>query len=260
MTASQSRTGALRSPEDMARAHILIVDDDRRIRSLLSKYLGGEGYLVSAAANTQEAGERLRDLVFDLIVLDIMMPGESGAEFATRLRASDEPLRSAPILMLTALSETANRVAGLEAGVDDYLAKPFDPRELSLRIASILRRCRQPHPVSPPLARFGEFAFDLISGDLLRGGVPTALTSRERDILRQLIEHRGEIVSRETLAKRSAGLTISERSVDVEIARLRRKIERDPCAPRLLLTIRGHGYRLVLDPPRLEPADPRGHS
>jgi two-component system phosphate regulon response regulator OmpR len=227
---------------------------------LLSKYLGGEGYLVSAAANTQEASERLRDFVFDLIVLDAMMPGETGAEFATRLRAGDEPLRSAPILMLTALSETANRVAGLEAGVDDYLAKPFDPRELSLRIASILRRCRQPPQLSPELSRFGDFTFDWLSGELLRRGVPEPITAREKDILRRLVEHRGEIVSREKLAKRSAGLTINERSVDVEIARLRRKIEADPCAPRLLLTIRGQGYRLLLAPPRLGPVDSRGHS
>ena len=260
MTLLPSRTGALHGSSEMARAHILIVDDDRRIRSLLSKYLGAEGYLVSAAANTHEAGERLRDFVFDLIVLDVMMPGETGAEFATRLRTGEEPLRSAPILMLTALSETANRVAGLEAGVDDYLAKPFDPRELSLRIASILRRCRQTRQPSPELAHFGDFTFDRMSGDLRRKGVPEPLTARESDMLRQLVEHKGEIVSREKLAKRSAGLTINERSVDVEIARLRRKIEGEPSAPRLLLTIRGQGYRLLIDSPRLGPADPRGHS
>lgn len=260
MTTGESPTIALRASSGMTGAHILIVDDDMRIRNLLSKYLRGEGYYVSAAANTREAGERLRDLVFDLIVLDMMMPGESGADFASRLRAGDEPLRSAPILMLTALAETANRVAGLEAGVDDYLAKPFDPRELSLRIASILRRCRQSRPISPVKARFGEFTFDLTSGDLLRSGVPAPLTARERDILRLLVEHKGEIVSRETLAKRGAALAICERSVDAEIARLRRKIESEPCAPRFLLTIRGHGYRLMLDSPRLEPADPRGPS
>ena len=260
MTATQLQTGSRRTPSDMAGAHILVVDDDRRIRSLLSQYLGGEGYFVSAAANTLEARERLRDLVFDLIVLDMMMPGENGADFATKLRASDEPLRSAPILMLTALSETANRVAGLEAGVDDYLAKPFDPRELSLRIASILRRCRRQRPKSSTLARFGDFVFDPVSGNLLREGVPTPLTARESDILRRLVERRGDIVSRDMLAKRNAGLTINERSVDVEIGRLRRKIEADPNAPRLLLTIRGQGYRLMLDPPRFGPADSRGPS
>jgi len=258
MTGAQSQTPTPLPPGALAGAHILVVDDDRRIRSLLSRYLTSEGYLVSAAANAREAGERLRDLVFDLIVLDVMMPGENGADFASRLRASDEPLCSAPILMLTALSETAHRVAGLEAGVDDYLAKPFDPRELSLRIASILRRCQRPRPTSPMLARFGAYAFDPVSGDLMRGSDVVPLTARESAILRQLIEHRGNIVSRETLARRNAGLAINERSVDVEIGRLRRKIEDKPNAPRLLLTIRGQGYRLMIDPPRLGPADYRG--
>lgn len=258
MTSTQASTSGPRLSADTAGAHILVVDDDKRIRSLLSKYLTGEGYLVSAAANAREAGERLRDLVFDLIVLDMMMPGETGVDFASRLRASDEPLRSAPILMLTALKETANRVAGLEAGVDDYLAKPFDPRELSLRIASILRRCQFPRPTSSIIARFGEYAFNPVNGDLLRGSQPVPLTSRESAILCRLVEHKGDIVSRETLAKRGLGLSINERSVDVEIGRLRRKIEIDPCTPRLLITIRGQGYRLMLDPPGLGPADPRG--
>lgn len=260
MTAAQSQTSAPRLPANMAGAHILVIDDDKRIRSLLSRYLTREGYLVSAAANTREAGDQLRDLVFDLIVLDVMMPGENGADFASRLRASDEPLRSAPILMLTALSETANRIAGLESGVDDYLAKPFDPRELSLRIASILRRCQRPRPISQIIVRFGEYAFDPVSGDLLRGNEPVPLTARECAILRRLVEHKGDIVSRETLARRSAGLAINDRSVDVEIGRLRRKIEEAPDAPRLLLTIRGQGYRLMIDPPRLAPADSRGLS
>ncbi len=122
--------------------HILVVDDDRRIRSLLSRFLVSEGYLVSAVASAAEAMTRLRVFLFDLIVLDVMMPGETGLQFAARLRAGDAPMRSAPILMLTALSETSNRVEGLEAGVDDYLGKPFEPRELALRIASILRRTR----------------------------------------------------------------------------------------------------------------------
>jgi len=232
-------------------AHILVVDDDKRIRTLLSRYLVNEGYLVSAAANAQEATERLRDLAFDLIVLDVMMPGENGKQFAARLRESGEPLRSAPILMLTALAETADRVEGFEAGVDDYLAKPFDPRELSLRIASILRRSRRLEP-SDGLARFGEFAFDPARGELLRGGQPVKVTTRERDLLRTLIDHAGAIVSRQTLAQRAAEHSASERSVDVEIARLRRKIEDDPNAPRHLQTVRGQGYRLLVEPPRVK--------
>jgi len=230
-------------------AHILVVDDDKRIRTLLSRFLAREGYLVSAAANAREATERMRDLVFDLIVLDVMMPGESGTQFAARLRESPEPWCSAPILMLTALTETANRVEGLEAGVDDYLAKPFDPRELSLRIASILRRARRAEPVDS-LARFGDFVFDSARGELTRAGAPVRLTTRERDLLQTLVEHAGAIVSRQTLARRTAEQKAAERSVDVEIARLRRKIEADPNAPRHLQTVRGQGYRLLIELPR----------
>jgi two-component system, OmpR family, phosphate regulon response regulator OmpR len=226
-------------------AHILVVDDDQRIRTLLSRYLMKEGYFVSAAADTREASARMRDIAFDLIVLDVMMPGESGTSFAARLRESAEPLRSAPILMLTALTETADRVEGLEAGVDDYLAKPFDPRELSLRIASILRRARRADPTGPK--RFGDFVFDPSRGELLHDGAPVRLTTRERDLLRALAESGGAIVSRQTLAQRDPARSASERSVDVEIARLRRKIETDPNAPRYLQTVRGHGYRLLVD-------------
>jgi two-component system phosphate regulon response regulator OmpR len=229
-------------------AHILVVDDDQRIRTLLSRYLMNEGYLVSAAADAKEASARMRDLAFDLIVLDVMMPGESGTAFAARLRNGPEPLRSAPILMLTALTETANRVEGLEAGVDDYLAKPFDPRELSLRIASILRRARRAD--SARTKRFGDFVFDPSRGELLHDGAPVRLTTRERDLLRTLAERDGAIVSRQTLAQRDPERSASERSVDVEIARLRRKIETDPNAPRYLQTVRGHGYRLLVEPLR----------
>lgn len=229
--------------------HILIVDDDKRIRALLSRYLAAEGYLVSAAADAREAKERLEDFAFDIIILDVMLPGESGMAFAARLRDSEEPLRSAPILMLTALTETHNRVEGLEAGVDDYLAKPFDPRELSLRIASILRRSRRPEPANVAI-RFGAFTFDPASNDLLRDGAPARLTTRERDLLGILVDHRGATVSRETLARRTLTRNASERSVDVEIARLRRKIEKDPNAPRYLQTVRGRGYRLLVEPLR----------
>ncbi|MBL1256286.1 response regulator [Methylocystis sp. Sn-Cys] len=231
-------------------AHILVVDDDRRIRALLTRYLMREGYFVSAAADAREASALLVDFAFDLIVLDCMMPGESGTQFAARLREGPEPLRSAPILMLTALHETRNRVEGLEAGVDDYLAKPFDPRELSLRIASILRRARRPESVDP-LVRFGPFAYDPARAELTtQAGEAVRLTTRERDMLQILVEHAGAIVSRQTLASRESEPKAAERSVDVEIARLRRKIELDPGAPRYLQTVRGQGYRLVVDAPR----------
>jgi two-component system phosphate regulon response regulator OmpR len=235
----------------VAGAHILIVDDDSRIRSLLSRFLVAEGYLVSAAADAAEAARWLGDILFDLIVLDVMMPGENGMCFAQRLRAGAEPLRSAPILMLTALAETGNRVSGLEAGADDYLAKPFDPRELSLRIASILRRVRRP-AAGPRIAQFDEFSFDFETGELYRREARVPLTTREQEILRILAEREGAIVTRETLAKRGDLPAATERSVDVEIGRLRRKLESDPRTPRLLLTVRGRGYRLLRRAPRYE--------
>jgi two-component system phosphate regulon response regulator OmpR len=238
--------------EDRAERHILVVDDDKRIRTLLTRYLAAEGYLVSAAADAAEARVRLADLSFDLIVLDVMMPGESGTQFAQSLRSEAEPLRSAPILMLTALGETKDRVEGLEAGVDDYLAKPFEPRELSLRIASLLRRSRRPER-SPPrvkAVRFGDFCFDLEKGRLQEQDREIHLTTRESEILAALAQEAGGIVPRRRLAQRSVNGKIEsagERSVDVEVARLRRKIERDESGPRHLQTIRGRGYRLWVD-------------
>jgi two-component system phosphate regulon response regulator OmpR len=234
-------------------AHILIVDDDKRIRSLLSRFLMGEGYLVCDAANAAEADARMQELAFDLVVLDVMMPNEDGMTFARRLRSRSEPMRSIPILMLTALTETADRLEGLEAGVDDYLAKPFEPRELALRIMSILRRARpQEQNDAAPIVRFGAFTFDLARGELLRGENFIRLTLRESELLRVLAAHGGGIVSRQTLASRGSPPgkeRASERSVDVEIARLRRKIEDDSSMPRHLQTVRGRGYRLMITPP-----------
>jgi two-component system phosphate regulon response regulator OmpR len=231
--------------------HILVVDDDERIRTLLSRYLAAEGYLVSSAADAAEAMARLEDMTFDLIVLDRMMPGENGADFARRLRRDcDEPLRSAPILMLTARGEARDRVEGLEAGVDDYLAKPFEPRELSLRIAGLLRRAARAPTAAVKAVRFGEFRFDLEKGRLEAHGGAVHLTSRECEMLQALARSPGEIVSRRRLARRAADGKIEcagERSVDVEVARLRRKIETDADGPRHLQTIRGRGYRLTVD-------------
>jgi two-component system phosphate regulon response regulator OmpR len=237
--------------EDRARRHILVVDDDMRIRTLLTRYLAAEGYLVSAAADAAEASARLADLAFDLIVLDVMLPGETGVQFAQRLRREAEPLRSVPILMLTARGETRDRVEGLEAGVDDYLAKPFEPRELSLRIAGILRRTSRPaRPRGVKAVRFGAFLFDLEKGRLLEHDHNVHLTTREIEMLSDLAQDAGAIVSRRRLARRAVDGKVEfagERSVDVEIARLRRKIERDADGPRHLQTIRGRGYRLWVD-------------
>lgn len=224
-------------------AHILVVDDDRRLRDLLTSFLGKNGFRVTAAASADEARAMLATLAFELIVLDVMMPGETGLTFASSLRETSD----VPILMLTARAEPLDRVAGLEAGVDDYLGKPYEPKELLLRIASILRRAR-PAPVKADetMVRFGPFVFLMERGELRRGDEPIRLTERERDILRLLGANPGESVSREALAGPGAGA--QERTIDVQINRLRRKIEEDPANPLFLQTARGSGYKLVVDP------------
>ncbi|MFG1363759.1 response regulator [Xanthobacter versatilis] len=221
--------------------HLLVVDDDNRIRTLLSRFLTEHGYRVTTAANAAEARGRLDGLAFDLLVLDVMMPGESGLDLARDLRRSS----AVPILMLTARSETSDRITGLEAGVDDYLAKPFEPRELLLRIGSILKRALPPAQKAIESVRFGEFAFHLERGELTRNTEIVRITERERDMLRALAEAPGETVPRLALA---GGGAASERAVDVQVNRLRRKLERDPANPIFLQTVRGIGYRLVVTP------------
>jgi two-component system, OmpR family, phosphate regulon response regulator OmpR len=222
--------------------HLLLVDDDRRIRDLLSRFLFGEGYRVTTAETAAEARAKLDGLKFDLLILDVMMPGETGFELAKNLRAAS----SVPILMLTALDEKENRIKGLELGADDYVAKPFEPRELSLRIASILRRA-QP-ATAPPVesVRFGPFVFHIGRGELRRGEEVIHLTDRERVMLRLLAAAPGETVPRQALA--GNGGAVGERAVDVQVNRLRRKIERDPANPLIVQTVRGIGYRLVVSP------------
>lgn len=228
------------APADDA-AHLLLVDDDRRIRALMARYLTAQGYRVTTAEDAADAWRRLGSLAFDLIVLDVMMPGENGFDFATRLRRDSR----VPILMLTARSETNDRVRGLEAGADDYLTKPFEPKELSLRIASILRRVAPPapEPALAPVARFGPFAFDIERGELRRDDDIVRLTDREKLMLQMLARGAGEPVAREALAGDGA----NERTIDVQINRLRRKIEIDPANPLYLQTARGAGYRLMTD-------------
>src|ERR1043166_6202529 len=202
--------------------HLLVVDDDRRIRDLLSRFLHGEGYRVTTADNAADARAKLGSLSFDLLVLDVMMPGETGFQFAKSLRETS----AVPILMLTAKAEADSRITGLELGADDYVPKPFEPRELSLRIANILKRTI---PVPAPTiesVRFGEFVFHLGRGELKRGEEIVHLTDRERDMLRVLAATPGETVPRLALAGNGTGS--NERAVDVQVNRLRRKIERDP--------------------------------
>jgi len=220
--------------------HLLVVDDDRRIRDLLSRFLAGEGYRVSTAETAADARAKLNGLSFDLLILDVMMPGESGFDLAKAIRGNS----SVPILMLTARDAAESRIKGLEIGADDYLSKPFEPRELSLRIANILKRAQ---PAANPPAesvRFGPFVYHLTRGELRRGEEIIRLTDREREMLRILAGTPGETVSRMALA--GNGGTVSERAVDVQVNRLRRKIERNPANPMFVQTVRGIGYRLVI--------------
>jgi two-component system phosphate regulon response regulator OmpR len=230
-------------PETLAddAPHLLVVDDDRRIRDLLSRFLTGEGYRVTTAETAADARAKLRGLSFDLLILDVMMPGESGFDFAKSMRAAADDV---PILMLTARDAAESRIKGLEIGADDYMSKPFEPRELSLRIANILKRAQ---PAETPLVEqvgFGPFVYHLGRGELRKGDEIVKLTDREREMLRVLAATPGETVSRAALA--GNGESVSERAVDVLVNRLRRKIERDPANPLYVQTVRGIGYRLVI--------------
>ncbi len=224
-----------------AAPHLLVIDDDSRIRSLLSRYLTDNGYRVTVAANAEDARRRLGGLTFDMLIVDVMMPGESGIELTRTLRTGN----AVPILMLTARSEPESRILGLEVGADDYLAKPFEPRELLLRIRNILRRRGDPDMPLIEQVRFGPFAFHLQRLELTRGGEPVRLTDRERQIMHALCEAEGRTVDR--LALIGADTPAGERTVDVQINRLRRKIEDDPANPLYLQTVRGLGYRLVTE-------------
>jgi two-component system phosphate regulon response regulator OmpR len=223
-------------------AHILVVDDDARLRALLQQYLTESGFRVSGAQSAADARKKMSNIIFDLVVLDLMMPGETGLQFASTLRQTD----SVPILMLTAMGEADSRIQGLEAGADDYLAKPFEPRELLLRINSILRRV--PRTVEPlsTTARLGTVTFDMARDELSRDGQPIPLTSGEQRLLHMLAERPGIVFSREDLARilTPGG---GERAIDVQVTRLRRKIEPDPKMPRYLQTVRGQGYILRPD-------------
>ena len=236
------KNAALKSealPDDAP--HLLVVDDDMRIRTLLTRFLSANGFRVTAAASAPEARRQIANIAFDLLVVDVMMPGETGLEFTEALRRTS----SVPILMLTARSEVPHRIRGLEVGADDYLAKPFEPRELLLRITSILRRGAQPETPAIESIRFGPFTFHVGRGELKRGGETVRITDRERELLRIFAARPGETVKRHEFLKVSNGG--GERAVDVQINRLRRKIEADPSNPIHLQTARGIGYRLLVD-------------
>jgi two-component system phosphate regulon response regulator OmpR len=223
--------------------HILIIDDDDKLRSLLGQFLREQGYATTEASDSVAARAVMQSLTPDLVVLDVMMPGERGTVLAKELREK----QSAPVVMLTALGDVQDRIDGLESGADDYLAKPFQPKELLLRIRNILDRTARPDTMSQAVG-FGEFVFQVSSGSLLKGGEPVYLTTSEQACLRILVEARGQPVAREILAAATGDVGNSnERSIDVLINRVRKKIEANPSKPRYIQTVRHLGYTLVSD-------------
>lgn len=221
-------------------AHLLVVDDDDRIRDLLKRFLTDKGYRVTTAPDAARARALLGRFAFDLLVLDVMMPGEDGFALTQSIRADD----SVPILLLTARDLPEDRIEGLRRGADDYLPKPFEPEELLLRLDAILRRARPQTSIGA--VAFGPCRFDPASGELKREGVAIRLSTAEETLMRALAGQPGQVVSRTALAKETGAR--QERSVDVQVTRLRRKIEDDPKEPAFLQTVRGAGYRLMAEP------------
>jgi len=224
---------------DRADTHILIIDDDDRIRELLYRYLTKQGYRASAASGADEARVKMQGLKYDLLIIDIMMPGEDGLSLTKSLREHHD----VPIILLTALGEADQRIAGLRSGADDYLPKPFEPEELLLRIDNIFRRAGK-NPTTEKVS-FGPYIFDLNNGILRKNGKQMKLTTGEQTLLALLAGQSGAVVSRYILSENIKAQ--SERAVDVQMTRLRRKLEDDTAEPQYLLTVRGEGYRLVSD-------------
>lgn len=232
-------------------AHLLIVDDDQRIRALLAQFLLRNGFLVSTARDAAHTRRLLAGLEFDLIVLDVMMPGEDGISLARAIR----DMMKTPIMLLTAKGETEDRIKGLEAGADDYLAKPFEPRELLLRINAILRRMPEvaETAMTPKVLHLGHIRYDIERGEMWQGDQPVRLTATEAQLMRIFATTPGHPISRQKLVEdlgrggAAQGGQAQERAVDVQITRLRRKIETDPKQPRYLQTVRGAGYMLATD-------------
>ena len=221
--------------------HVLVVDDDTRILALLSRYLTEHGFRVTQAADAAVARSHMRGMTFDLVILDVNMPGEDGLSLARSLKQ----ISDIPICMLTARAETSDRIIGLEIGVDDYIAKPFEPRELLLRLNNILKRGRAVPKVPRDDVTMGPYSFSIVRGELKRGDDIVRLTDRERELLRMFAQRPGMPVPRHELANDEA--TGNERAIDVQINRLRRKIETDPANPTYLQTVRGKGYILYTD-------------
>jgi two-component system phosphate regulon response regulator OmpR len=224
----------------MRKNHLLIVDDDYRIRSLLSQYLSNNGYLITSVADSKEARKALETFQFDLIILDVLLPQELGTEFAISLRK----VSHIAILMLTAMGTPEERIKGLEAGADDYMAKPFDPKELLLRIEKLLARTKHHLYKSNNYVDFGQVKYDKAKNALIQNEELIPLSISEIKLLTTLLQKKGKVIDRKTLAET---LNINPRSIDVQIKRLRNKIETNPAKPTLLQTIRGQGYALFMD-------------
>ena len=225
--------------------HILVVDDDTRLRGLLQRFLADNGFIVSQAADAAEARQALLSLEFDLLIVDVMMPGEDGMSLTRSLRET----KDVPVLMLTAMGEAEDRIGGLSSGADDYLAKPFDPRELLLRINAILRRTRRPEAAAETAEaletlNLGACVYDVKRELLIRDDEAVRLTPAGAALLKELARHPGEILSRDELAA-ATGVSRNLRTVDVQVTRLRKKIESDLRLPRYLQTVRGKGYMLM---------------
>jgi len=219
--------------------HVLVIDDDDRIRSLLQKFLGKNGYRVSGAANAEDARQKMNGLHYDLLIIDVMMPGEDGLSLSSSIREFND----IPIILLTALGDPEQRIAGLKTGADDYLAKPFEPEELLLRMDAIFRRTGR-KPVNE-IVRFGGYEYDMERRVLRKNGKQIRLTTGEQTLLSLMAQQAGATVSRYVLSENINAQ--SERAVDVQMTRLRRKLETNPAEPEFLLTVRGEGYRLVSD-------------
>jgi two-component system phosphate regulon response regulator OmpR len=224
---------------EQQKPHILIVDDDNRILKLLNKFLNQNGFLTSSATSAEKAQELLKYFIFDLIILDVMLPGATGIDFATSIKSSGG---SPPIVMLTALSEPDDRVKGLEAGANDYLSKPFEPKELLIRVRNLIE-LHSHNKKEQNIRRFGNSYYDLIRKDFYKSGKLVKLSTSEQKLLEILIENSGTAISRQELSEKVGG-SLNDRSIDVQIVRIRNKIEDDPKEPKYLKTIRNEGYAL----------------
>lgn len=228
----------------MTKPHILLVDDDERLRDLLRKFLVENGFFVSTAREAAHARELMNMFIFDLMILDVMMPEEDGLSLAEFIRNGPIRFKDTPILVLTAMGETEDRITGLSRGADDYLSKPFDPRELLLRLQAIMRRSQGLSGTST--LSLGQVNYDLQLNRLERQGRPIPLTTVESNLLKIFARHRGKPLTRDDLAAEYEG-DLNPRTVDVQITRLRKKIEEDSKIPRYLQTVRGKGYILIPD-------------